>query len=99
MPTEDRILDALSKIQEDTTKIREDISFLKAKNEEHGNDIDELKEKLAEISEKKIPEIHTELATLKTKAAIGGAIAGSFLGIIAALLLKAVDWVGSFFGG
>lgn len=83
---------------------------MKAKDEANQKDIKDLRielqskfsdmsKKVSDISEKKIPQIQTDLATLKAKAAIGGAIAGSFLGVIAGLLLRAVDWIGSFFGG
>lgn len=89
MTKEDLILSSLSKIQEDTSQIRENIAALKTKDDEHYRKIEKL--------EGKVDKMASDIVSLKTKAAIGGAIAGSFLGLLVGVFMKLIDWVGNIF--
>lgn len=82
-------------IKKDLEKIKEDLSIIKTttirletREERYETDIENLKRDVKEISEKKIPQIHQDIVTLKTKASVWGGVVAVIVSIVTGILIK-----------
>lgn len=82
---EDRIFGMLERIKEDLSSAREDLSFMKAKGEEHSRRLNGLERKVDDMA-KKLSALENGFAVHKAKMAAFGAAGGATVGgIIAAI--------------
>lgn len=98
MATDERVLNALEKIQEDITHVREDLASIKTTDLAQTASIEKLEKKVEVIVEERIPALQKDIAALKTKAAIAGVIGGAIISGGVGLFLWAVDWIAKLLG-